>query len=237
MAGTLVQQHAETLASLVLAAAANPGVRTLYCSRISSIDLRRAVSSWGGPEVGMTGAGAGALAHRLGLPCDAYGFATASALLDPQFAYERLANALLPALAGVDFLSGMGSTENVMIAGLEIAVIDDELASLVKRIVAGCPVNEQTLAFDVMAEVIRRDGVYLGEMHTVQQMRQGALWIPGISQRGDAGSGDQPGDVVARARTRAREILRSHEVEPLPGDVSRHLDEIMVRARRELVKD
>jgi hypothetical protein len=43
--------------------------------------------------------------------------------------------------------------------------------------------------------------------------------------------------VVARARTRAREILRSHEVEPLPGDVSRHLDEIMVRARRELVKD
>jgi trimethylamine--corrinoid protein Co-methyltransferase len=237
MAGTLVQQHAETLASLVLAAAANPGVRTLYCSRISSIDLRRAVSSWGGPEVGMTGAGAGALAHRLGLPCDAYGFATASTLLDPQFAYERLANALVPALAGVDFLSGMGNTENVMIAGLEIAVIDDELASLTKHIVSGCVVNEETLAFDVMAEVIRRDGVYLGEMHTVKQMRQGALWIPGISQRGEVKPGDQAEDVVARARARAKALLASHEVEPLPEDASRHLDEIMIRARRELVED
>ncbi len=237
MAGAVAQQHAETLASFVIAAAANRGVRVHYCSRISSIDLRRAVSSWGGPEVGMTGACAGALAHRLGLPCDAYGFATASALLDPQFAYERLANALVPALAGVDFLSGMGSTENVMIAGLEIAVIDDELASLVKRIAAGCSVNEETLAFDVMVEVIRRDGVFLGEMHTVRQMRQGALWIPGISQRGEARTGEQAEGVVARARARAKALLGSHEVEPLPEDASRHLDEIMVRARRELVKD
>jgi trimethylamine--corrinoid protein Co-methyltransferase len=125
----------------------------------------------------------------------------------------------------------------VIIAGLGVAVIDDELASLVKRIVAGCSVNEETLAFDVMAEVVRRDGVFLGEMHTVRQMRQGALWIPGISQRGEAGTGDQAEDVVARARRRAREILHSHEVEPLPEEASRHLDEVMIRARRELVED
>ena len=47
---------------------------------------------------------------------------------------------------------------------------------------------------------------------------------------GEAGTG-----VVARARARAKEILQTHEVEPLSDDVSRQLDEIMERARRELV--
>jgi trimethylamine:corrinoid methyltransferase-like protein len=98
-------------------------------------------------------------------------------------------------------------------------------------------VNEETLAFEVMAEVIRRDGVFLGEMHTVRQMRQGALWIPGTSQRGEARTGDQAEDVVARARARAREILQGNEVDPLPDDTNRNLDEILEHACRELVKD
>jgi trimethylamine--corrinoid protein Co-methyltransferase len=231
LAGSLAQQHAEILASFVIAAAARPGTPVMYCSRISAIDPRKAVSIWGGPEVGMSGACAAQLAHRLGLPCDSYGLCTSSPLLDPQFAYERLANALVPALAGVDILSGVGSTENVMIAGLEIAVLDDELISLIKHIVAGCQVDETTLAYEVMREVIPGDGVFLGEMHTVQHMRQGALWIPKLSVRGGSAEG-----VVSRARARAREILDSHQVEPLPEDASRHLDEIMARARRELAK-
>jgi trimethylamine--corrinoid protein Co-methyltransferase len=180
----------------------------------------------------MSGAIAGQLAHRLGFPCDSYGLSSSSSLLDPQFGYERLANALMPALAGVDILSGVGSTHNVMAAGLEIAVLDDEIISLIKQIVAGYEVNDGTLAYDVMKEVILRDGVFLGEMHTVKQMRQGALWIPKIGRS----TGDGPaGGVVAAARARAKELLSSHQVEPLPDDVSRHLDEILARARRELL--
>ncbi|HIC88421.1 MAG TPA: hypothetical protein EYP04_03335 [Anaerolineae bacterium] len=235
MAGALAQQHAEVLASFVIAAAARPGAPVVYCSRINPIDLRTAVSSWGGPEVGMAGACAAQLAHRLGIPCDAYGLCTSSAKLDPQFAYERFANAFVPALAGVDILSGVGSTEDGLAGGLEIAVIDDEMIGLIKHIVTGCEVSEETLAFDVMKEVISRDGVFLGELHTVQQMRKGAVWIPTVSERlGSTTDGVGIG-VVDRARDQAREILRVHQVEPLPDEVSRRLDEIMERARRELV--
>ena len=113
-------------------------------------------------------------------------------------------------------------------------MLDDEMASLIKHIVAGAEVSEPTLAYDVMAGAIPRDGVFLGEKHTVREMRGGALWIPGISTRGEADSGATPDGVVARARAKAREILRTHEVEPLPDDTRRHLDEILVRARREL---
>jgi trimethylamine--corrinoid protein Co-methyltransferase len=234
MAGTLAQQHAEILASFAVAAVARPGTPVVYCSRISPIDLRTAISTWGGPEIGMTGACAAQLAHRLGLPCDSYGLSTSAAQFDPQFAYERFANAFTPALAGVDILSGVGMAGELA-GSLETAVIDDEIISLMKHIVAGCEVNEETLAFDVMREVIPRDGVFLGERHTVQQMRKGAIWVPGVSERPASSVDDERTGVVARARARAKEILQSHQVEPLPDDVSRQLDEIMERARRELV--
>jgi trimethylamine--corrinoid protein Co-methyltransferase len=133
-------------------------------------------------------------------------------------------------------MSGVGGADSGLVGGLEIAVIDDEIISLLKHIVAGCAVTEETLAFDVMRDVILRDGVFLAERHTVHQMRQGALWTPVVSERRSVSFDDPGAGVLARARARANEILRTHQVEPLEDDVSRQLDEIMARARRELVK-
>jgi trimethylamine--corrinoid protein Co-methyltransferase len=235
MAGALAQQHAEILASVVIAAVARPGIAVTYCSRISPIDLRSAVSSWGGPEVGITGACAAQLARRIGLPCDSYGFATSARTVDAQCAYERLSNALVPALGGADMLSGVASVDSLLAGALDIAVIDNELIGLLEHIARGCPVNEETLAFDVMQEVIPRDGVFLGERHTVAQIRRGAVWLPVVGDR--ASSPDSRGDgVIARAKARAREILSTPPVDPLPDDVIEQLDEIMDRARRELVQ-
>jgi trimethylamine--corrinoid protein Co-methyltransferase len=234
MAGTVALQHAETLATYTIAAAVRSGIQVMYCSRISAIEPRSAVSIWGGPDIGLTGACAVQLAQRLGLTSDTYGLTSSSGLLDVQFGYESLSNALIPALAGVDILSGLGSTADVMVAGPEIAVLDDEMASLVKHIASGSEVSEAALAYDVMADVIPRDGVFLGEMHTVKQMRGGALWMPGISTRGQGYSNGPTESVTARAKARARELIRSHEPPPLPEDTRRHLDEILARARREL---
>jgi trimethylamine--corrinoid protein Co-methyltransferase len=234
MAGALAQQHAEVLGSLVIAAATRPDAIVGYSSRINPIDLRTAVSSWGGPEVGISGACAGQLAHRLGLPCDAYGLSTSSTRVDAQFAYERLTNAFAPALAGVDLLSGVGTTDSGMAGALEIAVIDNEIISLLKRVSRGCDVNDDTLAFDLMRDVIGNDGVFLGEEHTVKHMRNGALWIPGVSVWSPS-SAPHRESVQMRAKARAAEILRKHELEPLKEDVGRELDEIREQARRELV--
>jgi trimethylamine--corrinoid protein Co-methyltransferase len=237
MAGALAQQHAEVLASFVIAATARPGAPVVYCSRINPNDLRTAVSSWGGPEVGMAGACATQLAHRLGLPCDAYGLCSGATFIDPQFAYERLTNAFVPALAGTDIMSGVGGTDSGLAGGLEIAVIDDEMIGVLKHVVAGCEVNDETLAFDVMQAVIPRDGVFLSERHTIRHMRAGAIWNPGVSERKGQEVGGAGAGVVARAREQARAILKTHQVPPLSEDVERELGEIMARARRELSPD
>jgi trimethylamine:corrinoid methyltransferase-like protein len=233
LAGALAQQHAEILASIVLAAASCPGAPFVYCSRIIPIDMRLAISAWGGPEIGLASAAAAQLAHRHGFVCDAYGLATSAPRLDPQFAYERLANALVPALGGVDLLSGVGSLENGMTVSLDAAVIDDEIIGLIRHVTRGYEVNDETLAFDVMEQVIGRDGMFLGEEHTVEFMRRGGLWMPEISERA---SGEEARGVNARAHERVKELLRTHQVEPLPEDVGRHLTEIMERAQRELVE-
>jgi trimethylamine--corrinoid protein Co-methyltransferase len=233
LAGALAQQHAEVLASFVLVAAVRPGAPVTYCSRINPIDLRTAVSSWGGPEVGLAGACAVQLAHRLGLTCDTYGLCSSADRVDAQFAYERFANAVMPALAGADIMSGVGGIASGLAGGYEIAVIDNEMISLLKRLVQGCEVNQDTLAFDVIREVVRRDGVFLGEPHTVLHMRRGEIWMPGISER-RTGAGDESAvGVLARAQARAREILQTHVVEPWPAEALRQLDEILTRARRE----
>jgi trimethylamine--corrinoid protein Co-methyltransferase len=237
MAGILAQQHAEVLASFVLVAAACPGASVTYCSRISPIDLRTAISTWGGPEVGLSGAAATQLAHRSGFKLDCYGLSTDSNRFDPQFAYEKFANALMPALAGADILSGIGMMGNGLMASVQGAVVDDEMVGLMRHLLRGYEVTEETLAFDVMKEVILRDGMFLAEEHTVKNMREGALYMPLSSDRAVAGDEDSNGGVAARARTRALEILSTHSAEPLPDQVDRELKQIMERARRELTDE
>ena len=178
----------------------------------------------------MASAAATQLSHRIGFPCDAYGLCTHASVLDPSYAYQRMANAMIPAFAGTDIMSGVGNIDSGLAGSLEAAVIDDEMIGLIKHIVAGYEVTPETLAFDVMAEVIPTTGMFLAEMHTVREMRKGAIWAPTL---GDAAAAQAEPHIAARASARVKEILAGHRVPPLPDDVLGHLDEIVARAYRD----
>ena len=235
MAGVLAQQHAEVLASIVITAAARPGASVVYCSRINPIDMRTGVSWWGGPDMGMAGACATQLAHRSGLKSDVYGLCTSAAKLEPRFAYEKLANALTPALAGADILSGVGTMDSGMTATLAGAVLDNEMISLIHHIQRGYVVNEETLAFEVMKKVILTDDIFLGQMHTVQHLRDGTIWYPEINERAMETDHDTRVGLVTYASDQVHELLKTPEKETLSESVCRNLAEIMEQAHRELV--
>ena len=235
MAAALAQQHAEVLASFVIAATAQPGALVSYCSRINPLDMRTAVSNWGGPEVGISGACAAQLAHRLGMACDSYGFSSNVSITDIQFAQKRFTNAFIPALAGVDILSGLGSAESGMVGAHEIAVLDNELIGQIKHIIKGVEVNEETLAFGLMKDVITNDQIFLAEEHTIKYMRLGAVWMSKIDQWHQTENGDSMESVLTGARAQARDILNTHKPKPLAEAVQDELDEILERASRELI--
>jgi len=68
LAGTLVVQNCEVLASLVLNQLTVKGSQFVYGSSTCPMDLKRAVASVGSPETGMISAGVAKLAQYYNLP-------------------------------------------------------------------------------------------------------------------------------------------------------------------------
>ena len=72
-------------------------------------------------------------------------------------------------------------------------------------------------------------GHYLGRRSTREHARD--VWQPTVLRRGtfEASRGRT---LVQDALERARELLATHEVLPLPDDVDRHIDEVIATHRR-----
>jgi len=60
----------------------------------------------------------------------------------------------MPALAGADELSGIGEMEAAVTGSYAQMVCDDEIAAGVRRLRRGCLVDQDTLAVDVIADVM-----------------------------------------------------------------------------------
>ena len=73
LAGSLVQQNAENLATIVLAQLVTPGLPIVYCGRLSVLSMRSGSPIWGNPEVGMMSAATVQLGHYYHLPVNVYG--------------------------------------------------------------------------------------------------------------------------------------------------------------------
>jgi trimethylamine--corrinoid protein Co-methyltransferase len=236
MAGALAQQNAEVLASIVLAQAVRPGLPIVYCGRLAMMEPRTGVSVWGGVELGLVSAGTVALAHSYRLPVNVYGLSTNSHTLDLQNGYERALNAIAPALAGADELSGIGEMAAGVAGSYAQMVADDEIAASVGRLVRGFAVDDDTLAVELMDRVSRGTHNYLDQRHTVRYLRAGELLATHLSERRSYQEWQYAGAplMAGRAQAEAARLLAEHQVPPLTADQERELDEIMAEAAREL---
>ncbi|UCC61748.1 MAG: trimethylamine methyltransferase family protein [Anaerolineae bacterium] len=230
IAGGLVQQNAEVLASIVLAQLARPGLPILYKGRLSVMDPRTGLSVWGNPEIGLVSAATTEMGHHYGLPVDVYGLSTSAHTSDIQNGYERAFNALVPVLAGADEISGVGEIDSGVNSSLAQMVMDDEILSSVGRIWRGFEVDEEALALDVMAEVMSGPRNFLAEMHTVRYLRRGEVLQTRLAGRDSWAEWEVSGrrGLVERAQEKALKLLADHEVPP-PG-------EEQVAALREVIR-
>ena len=128
LAGALTQQNAEVLASIVISQLVKPGLPIIYCGRLAMMEPRTGGSVWGGVELGMASAATVQIGHHYGLPVNVYGLSTNSHALEIQNGYERALNAILPALAGADELSGIGEMAAGVTGSLAQMVVDNDIA-------------------------------------------------------------------------------------------------------------
>jgi len=238
IAGAVAQQAAEVLASLVLVQLVQPGLPMIFCGRLAMMDPRTGIAVWGGIEMGLASAGTVQLGHRCELPTNVYGFSTNSHALDIQNGFERALNAVIPALAGADELSGIGEMEAGTLSTYAQMVADNEFASSIHRVRRGYVADDDTLAVDVIAKVMNGPRNFLGQKHTLNYMKGGEMFISKLTERGSWESWNKGGrrGFAEQAQAESERILREHQVEPLSESQSKELDAIMASAEKELVK-
>ncbi len=238
LAGSLTQQNAEVLASVVITQLIKPGLPIIYCGRLDMMEPRTGGTVWCGVEGGMASAATVQIGHRYGLPVNVYGLSTNSHSLEIQSGYERALNSILPALAGADELSGIGEMAAGVTGSLAQMVVDNDIAASVRRVIKGFDVNQNSLAVDIIRDAMDGDHNYLTQRHTVDYLQAGELLHDtlGIRQSFDVWEKTGRIGLAEKAQAKAEKILSEHTVPPLEEYQNRELDKIIHKAGDNLVK-
>ncbi len=238
LVGGIVQQNAEILLAVVLAELVRPGLPIVYCGRLAAMEPRTGVSVWGGVELGIASAGTVQLGHRYGFAVNVYGFSTNSHILDVQNGFERGLNALIPALAGADELSGIGEMEAGVSSSFAQMVVDNEFLGSILRARRGLQVDADALAVDVIAAAMAGSRNYLGQRHTMQHLKAGEVALTRLSERMNWETWERGGkrSLLERAQAEAEKILQEHQVPPLEAAQEAELDSLLSAAERDLFR-
>ncbi|MBF8257211.1 MAG: trimethylamine:corrinoid methyltransferase [Anaerolineales bacterium] len=205
--GTLTQGNAEFLAAAVLEQMVRPGKETIYASLPTVADMRTGAYAPGAIETGILFIGTAQMARFYNVPCGGYIGLTNAKVNDAQSGYETGMSAIAGLLGGVHMFNMAGLLDALMSFDFAKAVIDDEIAQMLKKAAAGLEFSQDNLALDVIAEV-GPAGMYADNLHTVQRMKTTAV-LPEIADRDPRQLWLERGglDSQGRAMRRVHDIL------------------------------
>ena len=116
---------------------------------------------------------------------------------------------------------------NVTLTSYETILLDDERNQAILRILDGVQVDDDHLAFEVIADLASADTV-MGHDHTLRYLRSDEVWEPRLAQRsGLVGGAALPESSVDRARARAQDLLRTYRVPRLAASVQSEIDGVL----------
>jgi trimethylamine---corrinoid protein Co-methyltransferase len=205
--GTLAQCNAEFLAAGVLTQMIRPGKAVIYSTLPTVADMRSGAYSPGAIETGMLHMACAQMARFYNIPSGGYIGLTNAKINDAQSGYETAASVIAGYLGGVDIFNMGGLLDSLMAFDFAKAVIDNEIAMMMKRIKKGFEFSEDNFALDQIDEV-GPGGMFAGTEHTLERMRS-AMFLAEVSDRDPRAQWLERGglDAQARALQKARQIL------------------------------
>jgi trimethylamine--corrinoid protein Co-methyltransferase len=229
MAGILAEGMADTLAGLVLSQLISPGTGFIMGGVFTSLDMRTTIFTYGSPELLLLDAALADISKFLGIPVFSTSGCSDSKVFDQQAGIETGLSILMAALSGASLIHDNGYLESGLKGSLELLVAVDETVSMVKRIMRGISVNDETLAVDV-AEKVGIGGNFLQEEHTLRHFKD-EIWSPKIMDRQTYQGWEAAGSKTMKDRCteKVHEILKSHEPEP-------PLDEKLIRELKKFIE-
>lgn len=223
MAGTLVQGNAEYLATVTLTQMVKEGTPTIYATLATVADMRSGAYTSGGIECGMLHMAFAQLARFYNVPCGGYIGLTNSKLNDAQSGYETGMSGMGGVLGGMDMFNIGGLIDALKTFDFAKAVIDDEVAQMMKRVKRGISFNDGDLAVDLIKEV-GPGGSFIVAKHTISRMKTEAVMTK-IADRDARSIWVKKGstDIGTRAMKKVREIMAGNTAPLISPEVDEKL--------------
>jgi trimethylamine--corrinoid protein Co-methyltransferase len=238
LAGHLLSVHAELLGGVTVLETLVPGAATFYGPYQAFMDLRSGDmnAAWGGEDVLFKLASA-QLARRLGLRMNIMGYGTGAKTADWQAGVQHGVSLMGVALAGSgELIASAGTLHGSRIYSHEQLVLDADLFGMVCHMLDGFSVTDEDLGLEAI-EAAGPAGHFLDSPHTLAHMRE--RWMSDLfgTESWDAWIEAGRPEPKDRARQRVRDILATHEPEPLTDDVDAELRAIVARREREILDE
>jgi len=235
LAATLAQENAEILAGVVVTQLFAPGTAITYGGIPHIMDPRTSICSFGSPEQGLMAVAMVQMAKYYGFPVYVNVCLTDAKVPDAQAGTEKGTSLLLAVLASADTFGHCGICGTDHAGSLVWLALDHEIMDYVRRVARGFEVDTGMVAADVVSKV-GPGGNFLAEEHTVRHFRN-ELWLAGPAwtrQSWDGWAASGGLSMADRLTEQVKQILSSHEAEPLEDGLIKEVDSIVKAAEKEL---
>lgn len=219
IAGHLAQALAESFCGLVIHQLKSKGTPFLMGMGQAVLDMSSANSLYNAPEGLMVYIGMTEMHHHYNLPNWGYGATSDSLEPDWQAGFEAGLMTFFSQMSGSNLCHDVGYLEFGLTNNLLELVLCNEIIDQIRRIHRGIPVNDDTLALDVIREVGLKKGDFLSHAHTLKYVRE-TQWRPKLLGRIGHKEWMEKGElsIVDRAKSQLGDILKNHKPTPIPNE-------------------
>lgn len=232
VAGAVALSNAEVLFGVVLTQLIKPGAPVVLKPDTDVFDMKTTQVTYGSPEQNLGKVAMVQLAKHYNLPIYGLGGGVEAKAPDADAASESMMSMLLNGLAGMTLNQSLGTLSFGQYGSQEMVVICDEQVHMIKRILEGFDVSEETLALDVI-RAVGYGGDFLSQKHTVKHFRK-ELFFPNLFGRQSLDEWVNSGARLAHqvAHERVKQLLNQAKPVELPPGVDAEIERALDKAIR-----
>ena len=221
-AGCLAIASAEVLSQLVVLQIKNPGTPVICGSLPSIMDMKTTIFSFGAPEMSLMVGALTELFHHYRLPAFGTGGCTDAGVIGAQTGAEITYQIMISSLTGADLVHDVGIMYHDKMISPELTVLANEVIDMVRVLMGGIEINEETLPLDLIDRVGPKNS-YISEDHTLRHFRE--FWNPKVFDRSFENEKEAK-DCEDLLNQKTIKILETHQPKPLSEELVKELKRV-----------
>lgn len=218
-AGSIIVANAEILSGMVIHQMKSRGAPFIYGGSAPPMDMKTMICSYGSPEAILNDAAFISMSRYYGITDFCTAGCTDAQVFDQQAGLEAAFSMLLLGMAGGTLIHDLGYMGAGMTSSMEMVVMTNEIASMVRQVLKGVKISPVTKAMDVIRK-IGPGGNFLTDDHTLDNFRE-HLHFSELLNRDNYDNWKKDGglDFAGKANGKVREILEDHTPEAVPPEI------------------